>query len=70
MEEIVSTKFDLNNTRRLIRYLEIIKSIGKEKFLNIGSIYEFSLNCVCSFINITIKCKSYLNGLRAISSVG
>ncbi len=32
--ESVSTKFDLNNTRRLIRYLEIIKSIGKEKFLN------------------------------------
>lgn len=32
--ESVSTKFDLNNIRRLIRYLEIIKSIGKEKFLN------------------------------------
>jgi len=31
--ESVSTKFDLNNIRRLIRYLEIIKSIGKEKFL-------------------------------------
>ncbi len=29
-----SENFDINNTRRLIRYLEIIKSIGPKKFLS------------------------------------
>ena len=31
--KIQSENFDMNNTRRLIRYLEIIKSIGPKKFL-------------------------------------